>query len=86
MKNNYFFILFIFVFYFANSQTNLDSLYSVWEDKTQADSSRIKALDDYIWDGYFFSQPDSALILTDALFEFSSKRNLKKAMATALNM
>ncbi len=70
----------------ANAQTNLDSLYTVWEDKTQADSSRMKALDDYIWYGYLFSQPDSALVLAERLFEFSSKKDYKKVMATALNL
>ncbi len=69
-----------------NAQANLDSLYGVWQDKTQADSSRIKALDDYIWFGYVYSNPDKAIILSDTLFEFSRKLGKKKVMATALNM
>ena len=86
MKHNLFFLLFIFVFSFVNSQVKLDSLYMVWEDKTQADSIRIKALDDFIWDGYLFSQPDSALILAKQLFDFSVNIDYKKGMALGLNL
>ena len=86
MKSKWLCFIFIFVFNLANTQTNLDSLYTVWQDKTQADSSRVTAFQDYIWDGYLFSQPDSALILADRLYEFSSKKNNKKGMGSALNL
>jgi class 3 adenylate cyclase/Tfp pilus assembly protein PilF len=69
-----------------NAQTNLDSLYTIWQDKTQPDSNRLKALDDYIWFGYVYSNPDKALVLSDTLFEFSKKSGKKKVMASALNM
>ena len=71
---------------FANAQTKLDSLYSVWEDKTQADSSRVNAFKDYIWDGYLFSQPDSALVLAETLIEFSRSKDYKLGSALALRI
>ncbi len=71
---------------YATAQTKLDSLYKVWEDKTQADSSRVAAYYDYIWDGYLFSQPDSALVLADRLYEFSTERSYKKGMALGIHI
>ncbi|MBV1923155.1 MAG: tetratricopeptide repeat protein [Flavobacteriaceae bacterium] len=69
-----------------NAQTELDSLFITWQDHTKTDSSRAKALDDYIWFGYVHSKPDSAIVLSDTLFEFSRKLGIKKIMANALNM
>ncbi|MEH6535891.1 MAG: adenylate/guanylate cyclase domain-containing protein [Psychroserpens sp.] len=86
MKSKWLYFIFSLIFTITNAQTNLDSLYTVWEDQTQPDSSRIKALDDYIWFGYVYSDPDKAIILSDTLFEFSKKRGKKKVMASALNM
>ena len=86
MKNSCLFFILIFIFSFANAQTKLDSLYSVWEDKTQADSSRVNAFKDYIWDGYLFSQPDSALVLAETLIEFSRSKDYKLGSALALRI
>ncbi|MDC8000808.1 adenylate/guanylate cyclase domain-containing protein [Aequorivita todarodis] len=69
-----------------NAQKNLDSLYGVWQDKTQADSSRIKALKDYIWEGYLFSQPDTALILIEKLYQFSNKKENLIGIAGATDL
>ena len=52
------------------AQVNLDSLYTVWQDQTQLDSIRAKAYADYIWDGYLFSQPDTAFILAEELVSY----------------
>ena len=41
------------------SQVNLDSLWSVWNDTTQADTNRLKAIHKIAWDGYLFSKTDS---------------------------
>jgi class 3 adenylate cyclase len=71
---------------YVSAQVNLDSLNNIWKDKTQTDSIRMKALDDYIWFGFVYSKPDKAIALSDTLFEFSKKTENKKAMASALNM
>lgn len=61
------------------SQVNLDSLYTVWQDRTQSDSNRTNAYSDYIWDGYLYSQPDSAFILAEELVSFGNKHQYLKA-------
>ena len=86
MKKTVLFLILVFGFSFANSQINLDSLYNVWEDKTQADSTRVKAFVDYIWDGFLYSKPDTALVLADKLYKFSNNKGYKKGMASALNL
>jgi class 3 adenylate cyclase/Tfp pilus assembly protein PilF len=62
-----------------NGQVNLDSLYTVWQDQTQLDSVRARAYTDYIWDGYLFSQPDSAYILAEKLVSFGLDKHFLRA-------
>ncbi len=66
-------------------QANLDSLYSVWQDQTQPDSSRATAYKDYIWNGFLFSNPDSAFILAEELVVFGQKKQYPKARAMGYN-
>ncbi|WP_053978559.1 adenylate/guanylate cyclase domain-containing protein [Mangrovimonas xylaniphaga] len=61
------------------SQVNLDSLYTIWKDHTLQDSIRTKAYSDYIWDGYLFSQPDSAFILAEKLVAFGQTAKYPRA-------
>lgn len=68
----------------AQAQTNLDSLYTVWEDETKADTSRTKAFSKYIERGFLYSQPDSAFALADQLIEFSIEHRQKNAQALGL--
>lgn len=60
-------------------QVNLDSLYSIWQDQSQSDSLRVKAYSDYIWDGYLYSQPDSAFALAEELVAFGLKKHYARA-------
>ena len=62
-----------------NGQVNLDSLYTVWQDQTQLDSIRARAYTDYIWDGYLFSQPDSAFVLAEKLVSFGIDKHYLRA-------
>lgn len=68
------------------AQVNLDSLYSVWQDQTQSDSLRAKAYSDYIWDGFLFSQPDTAFILAKELVLFGRENNYPRALAAAYSV
>ena len=68
------------------AQTNLDSLYTIWEDRTQPDSTRVFAFSDYIWDGFIYSNPDTTLILANQLLDFSTTKNHKKGVTDALNI
>lgn len=43
-----------------SAQVNTDSLKKIWNNKSLPDTSRLTALADFAWDGYLFSQPDSA--------------------------
>ncbi|WP_177170900.1 adenylate/guanylate cyclase domain-containing protein [Maribacter orientalis] len=68
------------------SQTDLDSLYSTWENEKISDSIRAFALTDYIYDGFFSSQPDSALILTHQLYQFTKETKNEKGLIEALTL
>jgi len=61
------------------AQVNLDSLYTVWQDQTQMDSVRSRAYTDYIWDGYLYSQPDSAFVLAEKLVSFGLDKHYLRA-------
>jgi len=63
------------------AQANLDSLYTVWQDQNQPDSTRVLAYKEYIWKGFLFSQPDSAFILAEELLAYGLDKNYLKAQA-----
>ncbi|MEP2935792.1 MAG: adenylate/guanylate cyclase domain-containing protein [Gilvibacter sp.] len=69
-----------------NAQKELEALNEVWLDKTQPDSVRADALDNYIWYGFVNTKPEQAIALCDTLFEFAQKTGLKKYMGTARSM
>lgn len=60
-----------------------DPLYDVWNDEQQSDSIRVQAYKDYIWNYYLFSNPDSAIILTDEMHAFAKERNYPLAASQA---
>jgi tetratricopeptide (TPR) repeat protein len=68
-----------------SAQVNLDSLWTVWNDPNQPDNIRLQAIDNVAWDGYLFSQPDSAYYFSQLQYEYAKSKGLKKQMATALN-
>ena len=79
-------IFFILLFFQTAvcAQTTLDSLYSVWEDKNKPDSTRAMAFSDYIYEGAFNSQPDSAITLANKLYAFTKKTSYEKGTVDAL--
>jgi len=79
-------IVFIALFIGLSSiaQVNLDSLWNVWNDKSQPDTNRLKAMHKIAWDGYLFSQPDSAFYFAGLQYDFAESVNNKKQMAGAL--
>ncbi len=64
----------------------LDSLYAIWQDPSRSDSIRVAAYVDYVWDGYLFTQPDTAAILAEALHTFAQARQYPRASAKGYNM
>jgi class 3 adenylate cyclase len=69
----------------VKAQTNLDSLWGVWNDKTLPDTTRLEAISQIAWYGYLFSQPDSAFYFAQMQYDFADNKGLKKEMAIALN-
>ena len=62
-----------------------DSLWNVWNDKTQHDTIRLQAIKKYAWDGYLFAKPDSAFYYSQLQYDFAKNKGLKKYQADALN-
>ena len=65
----------------ANRQVKLDSLYSLWQDHSKSDSSRVTAYREYVWNGFLLNRPDTAYILADKLFIFGKQKDYPLAMA-----
>jgi adenylate cyclase len=81
------FLIFNFSFIICSAQQNtLDSLYSVWQDESQADSNRVMSYKDYIWKGFLYSNPDSAIILAQTLLQFGEVQADEKAKVKAYNL
>ena len=83
MKTSFTIILLAFSFSIS-AQLKLDSLYAVWQDQSQADSTRVSAYHKFIWNGFLFSKPDSAFILAERLYEFANQQNYLSANAQGL--
>ncbi len=79
------FITFLCLSIPSPGQVNLDSLWTVWNDPDQPDTSRLKALHRITWDAYLYSQPDSAFYFTQLGYNLAKSKGLKKQMAQTLN-
>jgi adenylate cyclase len=87
MRKLHSFLIVLFLFAVkAKAQTNLDSLYTIWQDQNQPDSTRVKAYSDYIWDGFLFSHPDTAEILAEDLHIFAKQHHYPKASTTGYSL
>jgi tetratricopeptide (TPR) repeat protein len=80
----------VFLFFIGNmqysfAQANLDSLFTVWNDNTEADTNRLDAIHEIAWDGYLFIQPDSGFYYAQLEYEFAKKKGLKKQMGDAIH-
>jgi tetratricopeptide (TPR) repeat protein len=75
-----------FLVLLLSTQPELDSLLTVWEDVTNADSSPAHAFTDYIYDGDFYTNPDSAILLADELLQFTEAANYKRGRINTLNL
>jgi len=67
-------------------QIDLDSLLAVWRNPAQPESSRVKAYQDWIWEGYLFSRPDTAAVLAEALHAYAGQHKYPKASAVGHNV
>jgi len=64
---------------------NLDSLWSVWKNEGQADTSRLKAIHEIAWNGLLFSMPDSARSVAQMQYEFATTSQNQQKAGRALN-
>jgi len=83
LKKSAFFSFLLLVSFFSQAQVNLDSLWGVWNDETAPDSSRAKAMHKIAQDGYLYSQPDSAYYFAQMMYDFATKKGIRKEMAMA---
>ncbi len=83
------YLLLFFIFFFIasasfNSQSNLDSLWNVWEDEKEEDTVRQKALISYN-KSFIYTNPDSALTLAIIGEQYADKVNNLKYKSKYLN-
>lgn len=81
----------LFIYFFCLSipsvgQVNFDSLWNVWNDPNQQDLIRLEAIQNIAWDGYLFSQPDSAFYFAQKGYDFAKRKALKDQMAKIMNI
>ena len=65
---------------------NVDSLLRVWNDPKEADTTRSKAIQRIAWNGYLFTEPESAYHFAELEYRFAEERGLSRYMAQALNV
>ena len=79
--NRYLLLLFSF-FSFFQSIGQSDSLWHVFLDETQSDSTRALALNKYVWADYLFVKPDSAYLLIDIGLETLGSEKVSALLMT----
>ena len=83
-------LILIIIFYSSgislNAQTQLDSLHAIWQDKAEVDSVRAKAYYRYIWEGFLYSNPDSALVFAKNLVRYGTDHKYPKAKNFGYNI
>jgi tetratricopeptide (TPR) repeat protein len=77
--------LFVLINLMAASQVNLDSLRRIWNDQKQPDTSRMEAMSTISFEGYIYSNADSAFYFAQLLYDFAKRVDNKKYLAQALN-
>jgi len=85
MKKYVIISVFLFLYFINQAQTNLDSLYAVWQNQNQLDSTRAVAYKEYIWKGFLYSQPDTAFNMAEELHTYGIDKNCLIARALGYN-
>ncbi|MCZ4410344.1 tetratricopeptide repeat protein [Cryomorphaceae bacterium 1068] len=83
MKPSFFLVLLLFTTTLV-AQSHRDSLRMVWNDASQADTSRLNALDE-LFEDLIDTDPDSAIYYSNLQYDFAEVRGLKEEKAKALN-
>ena len=85
VKNNLYILLTSLVFNLNAQNIKIDSLKQIWNDDSQADTNRLKAINTIAYNAYLNSQPDSAFYFAQLQYEFAKKKGLDKQITLALN-
>lgn len=64
----------------------LDSLWGVWADLSRPDTTRLLALDRFIWQGMLHTDLDSAFALAVTMYDTAAPRGLTPDMIAGLNI
>lgn len=65
---------------------DLDSLRRAWENRSLSDSLRLVALHDLAWEGFLFSDPDSAQVLADLMLAKAQEKGERVHEARAIDL
>ena len=85
MKKNILFILVILFCFSAFSQSKTGSLFEIWNDTLQPASKRLESLSSYIMN-LKSTKADSALKITDHMYQYAFSEKNDKHSAKALNL
>ncbi len=81
MKYNLLIILVFLLNINSFSQVKIDSLWNVWSDESKADTIRLKALDNFIYEGYLETKNDSALYYSTIQIAYAKEKGIKEYIA-----
>jgi len=70
----------------SGDPARLDSLWHVWTDLSRPDTTRLLALDRFIWQGMLHTDLDSAFALAVTMFDTAAPRGLTADMIAGLNI
>ncbi|MBI3136666.1 MAG: tetratricopeptide repeat protein [Bacteroidetes bacterium] len=85
MKKTGLIFMWLCVFGPGVAYSSQDSLYQVWKDETQHDTTRFKAIKSFIWGNYLFSRPDTACVIAHEQLDYAVKRRNLLKQADAYN-
>lgn len=78
-------ILLYFILLTLHGQPNIDSLKKVWNNEKLPDSVRIDGINKLAWDGFLFTDPDSAFYYAQLQYDFARTKGFTREMAVARN-
>jgi class 3 adenylate cyclase/Tfp pilus assembly protein PilF len=70
----------------TQAQSNIDSLWGIWNDTSANPEVRLETIDVLIFEGYLFNKPDSAYILAGKMLELATKINSKEKIAASTSL
>ena len=50
---------------------NMDSLWDIWNNENNSDSNRLEAIREIAWDGYLYTNPDSAFYYAQMEYDYA---------------